>query len=236
MPETKDLFLGFDPGGHGRPSSKGKFGWSICGEVDGLLQERLQTGLAHDAWEAINQVKGAIASLGPRDNPWVRAAGIDAPLLWNKRGDRKGYRKADCVLRRTLRDHNLPTASVLAPNALYGAVVVQGPLLVRHLSATWDLAITESHPTVLERLLPLIGQPQTERMVRQLTAGLVPTGRQDPMHHRRDATLCAVSAWAMVHRPKSCGWQNLYDEDFGLLNPSQIPVGYWMPIPNAPSR
>ena len=127
MPETKDLFLGFDPGGHGRPSSKGKFGWSICGEVDGLLQERLQTGLAHDAWEAINQVKGAIASLGPRDNPWVRAAGIDAPLLWNKRGDRKGYRKADCVLRRTLRDQNLPTASVLAPNALYGATTDGGP-------------------------------------------------------------------------------------------------------------
>ncbi len=183
------------------------------------------TGLADDAWDAITQVDGKIKSLYPHS--CVRAAGIDAPLLWNKRGDRKGYRKAECVLRKVLEDTCGPVDRVLTSNSLYGAVVVQGTLLSRHLSEKWDLTITESHPKVLECLVNHTGQRQ---MVKSLTARLVTTHKKNPTHHERDATLSAVSAWAAIYAnpPK---WQNLYDCDLSLLNPSQIPVGYWMPIP-----
>ena len=215
-----DFILGFDPGG------QGNFGWSVCKEVGDCLSppEPGKTGLANDAWDAMKQVKGALP-----DNPTVLAAGIDAPLQWNKRGDRKGYRKADCELRRVLEETQGPVGRVLPINSLYGAVVVQGSLLVRHLSHKWDLAISESHPKVLEHLLCHMGQPEMVCMVNQLTEKLCPQNDRDPIRHERDATLCAVSAWAMRHHQP--GWQNLYDGDFGLLNPSPVPVGYWMPSP-----
>ncbi len=219
--EPVNLFLGFDPGG------KDNFGWSICREAGGLLQPCPVTGLADDAWDAITQVKDKIASLYPQRNSCVRAAGIDAPLKWNKRGDSKGYRKADCELRKVLEDTGGPVNRVLASNSLVGAVVVQGPLLVRHLSETRDLTITESHPKALECLVNHTGQRQ---MVKSLTARLVTTHKKDPTHHERDATLSAVSAWAAIYE-KPPKWQNLYDWDPDLFNPSQLPVGYWMPIP-----
>ena len=216
MPETKDLFLGFDPGGIDN------FGWSICIEVNGFLQRQLCTGLADDAWDAITQVRNAIMRLGDSSSLSVRAAGIDAPLLWNKRGDNNGRRRADYVLIAALEQTGFPQPArntVLALNSLRGADVVQGSLLVRHLSATWDLAITECHPTVIEHLLNHMGQ---QDMVAGLTEGLV--------DDERDATLAAISAWAAYRRPGD-QWQDLFDQDYGLVNPSQIPVGYWMPIP-----
>lgn len=231
-PEVKNLVLGFDPGGSGKSGSKGNFGWSICSEVNGLLQERLKTGLAFDAWDAIKKVKDAVAYFGDQGYSCVRAAGIDAPLLWNKRGDNNGRRGADYVLIEALEQALFPKPAmntVLAVNSLRGADVVQGLLLVRHLSTTWDIVITESHPTALEYLVHHIGQPQTVQMVQAVTAGLVPTDKKDPLNHKKDATLSAVSAWAALQTPPQ--WQNIYDGDLGLINPSQIPVGYWMPIP-----
>ena len=214
IPESKNLFLGFDPGG------EGNFGWSICREVAGVLQPRPTTGLADNAWDAITQVKDAIASLIPQYDSSVLAAGIDAPLMWNKIGDNYGRRGVDDILINALANNGLEMNSVLAPNSLYGAVVVQGPVLARQLSETWDLVVSESHPKVLEQLLPLTKQPEW-KMAQELTIGLD--------SHKKDAALSAISAWAAIRKPTR--WQNLYDRDSSLFTPSGIPVTYWMPIP-----
>ena len=212
MPESTGFILGFDPGG------KGRFGWSICSEAGGLLQPCPKTGLADDAWHAICKVKEALP-----DNPTVLAAGIDAPLFWST----KGNRKIDDVLDKAMRDTDYPPPKnggriVQAVNSLRGGCVVQGPLLAKLLSETcWDLKITECHPKVLQWLLPLLGKSDTARMVRHLTAGLV--------DHELDATLSAVSAWAAIHQ-KRTEWQNLYEEEVKRqgcpITPFTIPVGY----------
>ena len=237
--ELINLFLGFDPGG------KGKFGWSVCREVAGGLQ-CVKTGLADDAWHAIGKANESIAHGEHMHNSPVRAAGIDAPLLWNKRGDRKGYRKADCILRRALNKTHGPANRVLAINSLLGAVVVQGLLLVRHLSEmprARDMMITESHPAAFRHLLSKARQPEMKKTADRLTADLA-TCKKRGAHkgdskgcvickqdsHRQDATLCAVAAWAAIRRPPK--WQDLYHQDFGLFNPTQIPVCYWMPVPD----
>ena len=214
MQEQPNLVLGFDPGG------LGAFGWSICQQVCGQLQGPFQTGLADNAWHAQNQLQAHLP-----DHARVLAAGIDAPLYWDKRGDMQGFREVDYRLRAALEANNHPNGYVVSPNGLYGAVLMQGALLARILTATWDLTISESHPTVLDLLLPHNGQPAVVDMRDALMDGL----RDDVTPHERDATLAAISAWAAIQRPP--GWQNLYDQDPRLINPSQIPASYWMPIP-----
>ena len=238
MPESTGFILGFDPGGQGH------FGWSICREVNGILQPPQQTGLANDAWDALTQVRAAMP-----DNPTVLAAGIDAPLFWSK----KGGRQVDVVLRDALRDTHFPASklsgTVQAVNSLRGSCVAQGMLLARFLKDTWDhLTITESHPRALCHLLDQMGHRD---LVTHLTAGLADY-KQDPTlclcgcwraikpqprlaDHKRDATLSAVSAWAAI-QPNPPGWQNLYDEYDEIekpyrIKPFDIPVSYWMPNP-----
>lgn len=217
-----NLFLGFDPAG------MGNFGWSICREVDGVL-ERIVTGLANDALDATNAVRYVFENGFLEGHARVRAAGIDAPLTWSRRGDDRGFRQTDRALIHLLEPIGGPTNRVLSVNSLAGAVAVQGVLLVRHLSAVWDLAITESHPKALEYLLENLGQHRAvHQMALALTANLNNAPGND---HERDATLSAVSAWAAIRRRTSPNWQNLYDGDDCLFNPSGIPVSYWMPIP-----
>ena len=219
-PGTVNLFLGFDPAGIK------KFGWSICREINGGL-ELVKPGLVGDAWDVINAVKDEPRSQYPKGNFRVLAAGIDVPLLWNRKGNNKGWRKVDSVLRRELARTDGPSDRVLTTNSLQGAIAIQGVLLVRHLSEAWELKITESHPKALEHLLTKTKQSP---MVRSLTKGLSSAPGPDD---ERDATLSAVSAWAAIRKRSSPHWQNLYDLDNGLFNPSGIPVSYWMPIPGA---
>ena len=216
MAEPMNIFLGFDPGGGGKPKEKGKFGWSICREVGGQL-ERVTTGLAKEAWDALSQVKNELERYNRQSNARVFAAGIDAPLFWT----RTGKRTVDDFIKQESGIRPLPIAS------LYGAAAVQGPLLARHISDTWDsLPITESYPRVLEYLLVHTGKYQAEhKMVKRLTEGLNATPGQN---HERDATLCAVSAWATIRQPAN--WQNLYLREPGPITPFDIPVSYWMPI------
>ena len=214
MQQQQYLILGFDPGGIGN------FGWSICQQINGRLEIPLQTGLADNAWQAKDQVQAHIP-----DDARVLAAGIDAPLYWDKRGDMQGFRGVDHQLQAALENNGLPVNHVASPNGLYGAVIMQGALLARVLSCTWDLAISESHPTALNLLLPLNGQPAVVDMWENLMNGIP----QDVAIHERDATLAAISGWAAIQRPPS--WQNLYDQDARLINPSSIPSSYWMPIP-----
>ena len=215
--EALNLFLGFDPGG------KRRFGWSIVSEVGGNLQPCPRTGLADDAWDAMTQVKAAITSLGHRGGFCVRGAGIDAPLLWTKRGDRG----VEVVLREALRNTGFPSGklggTVQAVNSLRGACVVQGSLLVRHLTETWDLAITESHPAAFHHLLSRVGPPGMITTANRLTAGMA--------SDERDATLCAVAAFAAQQQPSLPKWRNLYVDEPCLIRQFDRPVSYWMPIP-----
>ena len=238
MPDPTGFILGFDPGGEDH------FGWSICETAGGELQAPATTGLANNAWDAIDRVKKAL----PND-PTVLAAGIDAPLFWSKNVDRK----VDVVLRQALRNTKFPASklsgTVQTVNSLQGACVVQGPLLAWYLRDAWDhLQITESHPKVLHHLLHQMGQ---QEMIRRLIAGFIDSN-QDPKFcqcgcdeatkpeasladHKRDATLSAVSAWAAIQpRPSLPNWQNLYVayvEEPCPIQPLNMPVSYWMPIP-----
>ena len=213
--EPNGVLLGFDPGGRGR------FGWSICTTSAGDLQPSPTTGLADDAWDAFSQVKEALECSGLDPCSSVLAAGIDAPMFWSRRGNRT----VDEILRRRLKESGYPPSklggTVQQVNSLRGACIVQGTLLGRYLHEEWELPLTEAHPKVLRHLLRRSKQPNQVEMVRRLTEGLV--------DHQLDATLSAVAAWAMIHKPP--GWRNLYDQECSPVHPFAVPVGYWMPDP-----
>ena len=222
MPNSNGVILGFDPGGQGDrrgPGNLGNFGWSICTEGNGELRCK-KTGLGKDAQDVISKVKADIP-----DNATVLAAGIDAPLFWDRTGTN---RKADDILKRALSEEPClpeePCPTVIPINSLHGACVVQGPLLVRHISDTdWQPLITESHPKALRYLLRKHGLSEVS-MLDRLTKGLD--------SHELDATLAAVSAWAAIYRNQpGSGWQNLYDKECRPCRPFEIPISYWMPIP-----
>ena len=214
MPKPNGFILGFDPGGIG------KFGWSICRVSNGHLQQRLETGLADDAWDALLQVKQALGRYSPSGNLPVFAAGIDAPMFWSN----KGSRTVDNVVKDALKAKRFPTPSgtVQQVNSLRGACLVQGVLVGKYLHETWNLKITEAHPGALDYLLGYLNQPKVVGMVNHMTAGLADSDE-------RDATLAAVAAWAMLHQ--SPGWQNLYELEYCPVQPFNTPVSYWMPIP-----
>ncbi len=238
---TTKLFMGFDPGGAGSSRGciagcRGHFGWSVCCESAHGIVGRLDNGLSTDAWGAVKRVKAVIEAQFPEGNCLVVAAGIDVPLLWNKKGDNKGTRNADIVLRQALNDTGFPRRSVggtvQAINSLRGADVVQGLLVARHLREKWDLMITESHPKAFHHLLFRVNHPQLEAMVSPLTMDLLPHDRNNcESQHEIDATMGAITAWAAIRCRHDGHWRNLYTGDLNLFNPSGVPVSYWMPIP-----
>ncbi len=220
MPESIGLILGFDPGGANR------FGWSVCSAGADHLQQPLKTGLADDAWDALIRVKKAFRDFDLPENPQVLAAGIDAPLFWGRRRNRR----VDDVLRQALKKNKFPTpgGTVQQVNSLRGACLVQGVLLAKYLRE-WDpqLPFTEAHPKALQHLLLHSGQPEMTTLAR-LTEGL------EDREHQRDATLSAIAAWAMYKELR--GWENLYDRECCPVQPFDTPVAYWMPIPKEKGR
>ncbi len=224
MAGSNGIELGFDPGG------KGSFGWSVCSYISGNpgSLERIKTGLADDAWDALSRVKDAIRCSAFQDGYPVLAAGIDAPLFWSREGNRK---KVEQILREVLSCAGFenPGSTVQAVNSLRGACSVQGVLLARYLHCTWKSLVTESHPKALQHLVRHTGQPDLEKLVERLTRGLASQERE----HERDATLAAVSAWAAIDKGNLPGcWTNLYEEEpKPIQQPFGTPVSYWMPIP-----
>ena len=209
MPGPDGIILGFDPGGGGN------FGWSICLTDDGQLEKPLKTGLAHDALSARNAAKNFVDENPAAKGLQVPAAGIDAPMYWG----RSGNRVKDDILREELRKIGLKVR-VLAVNSLWGAVLVQGVLLGKYLRQEWkDLPITECHPNALRPLLKHSEQHKVVEMMDKLTEGT--------KDHELDATLAAISAWAMVHLPH--GWRDLYELEPQPVQPFGTPVAYWMP-------
>ena len=198
-----------------------------------MLEPPIETGWARNAQDALLKVKEALKRHRPSGNPPIRAAGIDAPLFWSKQGDRQ----IDEVIRGALRATKFPRSKLggtpMTVNSLPGACVVQGQLLVKILRENSELPITESHPAAFYHLLKHSGQPgtvETFDMAQRLIENLAEA------EHERDATLCVVAAWAMMHYKNSPGWQNLYEVEKHESCPIQPfdfdpPVSYWMPIP-----
>ena len=215
MPSPDGIVLGFDPGG------KNAFGWSVCVARDGQLQPPIGTNVANSAIEALKQVEEYLERVCVTRVFPLLAAGIDAPMFWSEQGNRA----VDQWLRDSVRAAGL-TGLVMQVNSLQGSVLVQGVLLGEMLFDTWGLEITESHPKVLLHLLEHSRRPLELPMAKRATYGL--------KDHVRDATLAAISAWAMVHKP--CGWQNLYELECKVqkcqpVQPFNTHVAYWMPIP-----
>lgn len=196
MGEPVEVFLGFDPGGIG------KFGWSICWEnCEGEFVQR-DSGIGNCAGEVVTAVLGELPP-----NSRVLAAGIDAPLFWDRTGSM--YRRADEIIQEA-------GGHPVAINGLYGAVVAQGVLLAGLLCQHFgNLAITEAFPGALRGLLDPL--PTVLNPAEGETA------------HERDARTGAYAAWAMWNGLD--GWRNLFwaePDPFLLL---EQPVSYWMPIP-----
>ena len=238
--EPANIFLGFDPGG------QGNFGWSICHEVNGVLQPpaQCQTGVANDALDALNRVKCHVPK-----NAIVCAAGIDAPLFWGEAGNRQ----IEPIIRKALKAAKFPSnrlgGTVQEVNSLQGACLAQGLILadlLHHDRDLPDLMISECHPKALAYLLNRAGQyyDETAAMAMELIAPLADGNQRATTlwdrfefitrgpEHERDATLSAISGWA-GHRDQP-HWQNLYLREPNPRRPFGTCVSFWMPIaPNA---
>ena len=204
------IVLGFDPGG------RGNFGWSVCQTDGSSLPTVLKTGLASDAEGAIDQVQQVMEWLDPSMLK-VLAAGIDAPMFWSG----KGNRKIDDIISKEIKKGSSAGKGkprVLAVNSLWGSVVVQGLLLANRLYQMYEPKITETHP---KALLYLLGELKQDGEMNQLIAGL-------GSEHERDAVVSAYAAWAMLDG--FGGWRDIYLDEPDPVLPFDIPVSYWMPI------
>ena len=123
------IYLGFDPGGIG------KFG---CACLDG------DTGTAHlKVLSSVDEAIKYVSCVKAKDR--ITAAGIDTLLHWQS--TRSGWRPADVFLRSM---YPKTKSSVIAPNALYSSMTVQGAALAFHLRKKWpEINLTETHPKVL---------------------------------------------------------------------------------------
>lgn len=208
-----DSFLGFDPGG------AGAFGWCVLSGAQLPLQLR-RRGIAHHAMEAVD---GALSVVGDSK---ARAAGIDAPLFWQARGDRN----ADQIVRKEVVRLGCNGGTVNSVNSMRGACLIQGMMtgmLLRQRIP--DLAVTESHPKALLWMLnfatkgnPVVGIALSN--LSQLVVGDT-SGASD---HERDAMLGAFTAFAMAKALP--GWRNLYLEEPNVMSPLDPPPGYWLPL------
>ena len=201
MNEPIEIFLGFDPGGATEPA----FGWSVCKQNAAGQFEQLTSDVGHYAEEVVAAVLGELDGLPLAK---VVAAGIDAPLFWNRQGEL--YRNADAII--TGADCRNPVSI----NGLYGAVVAQGVLLAALLRQHFvNFRITEAFPGALLDLLN--PAPAVLEML------------PDETDHQRDARVAAYAAWCM-HR-QAPGWRDLFPEEPDPVLPLGTPVSYWMPIP-----
>jgi hypothetical protein len=210
------VILGFDPGGERR------FGWCVAHVTQGRLRLRC-ADIASNAKEAVDAV------IEKASSEEVVAAGIDSPLMWVSKGDRK----ADVTVRIAIEKLGAPypNGTVQHVNSLRGACLSQG-IMAAHLlrRVLPDIRITESHPKALLWLLNIAtkGHPEGDVGVSGLS-DLIESNAMDLSDHERDAVLGAVAAFAMIENRS--GWRNLYRDEEAKYGFTPVPnVEYWMPI------
>lgn len=193
------VLLGFDPGG------KDSFGWAmVCLERGGAFVA-LECGVESNAPDAVR----AAARHAPSKPDGI---GIDAPLFWVDKGDRR----ADAAIRTRLVAAGGKSGTVSSVNSLRGACVVQGILTARRVAAEWPAAlVTEAHPKALLRLYA-----EAQKFVEShLPASYA--------EHSRDAALAALAAWAAV--TAQVDWINLVLGESEPFFPAGREVSYWFP-------
>lgn len=207
----KIKFVGFDPGG------RKKFGWCVLTMEDG--HETIKSGVVDDAEAAIEKVDDELDGVVPR------CVGIDAPLYWISRGDRK----ADQAVREMyfsskgvpgLKNEHLKATKVLAVNSLRGACLVQGLLVANMCMERWDSAeITECHPKALLHV-SMAARDFVER------SGMVEIDGDDD--DERDAALAAFAAYFGREENK---WEDLLkkEEQRPIFPLGLKDVHYWFP-------
>ena len=209
-----DAFLGFDPGG------AGAFGWCVLSGAQLPLQ-LVKRGVANHATQVVDDVLSAVGA------NQIRAAGIDAPLFWQPKGDRN----ADQIVRNKVVAMGCNGGTVNAVNSMRGACLIQGMMTAMILRKQMPkMPITESHPKALLWLLNIAagGNPTSAialASLGQLFVGDV-SGASD---HERDAALGAFTAFAMTTALP--GWQDLYPKEPKVISPLDPPPGYWLPVP-----
>lgn len=139
---TPSYLLGYDPGG------EHAHGLALCevAQVDGCWCPRsLQVATASSVREVLAWVEAQ--TQGGR----ILAVGLDTLTEWNSGNG--GWRPADLWLRKTYPTVRL---SVTPPNALFGAMAVNGASFLHLLAPRFEqegTQITEAHPKVLHYAL-----------------------------------------------------------------------------------
>lgn len=216
MNEPVEIFLGFDPGG----ATEIAFGWCVCTQNAAGQFEKLASDVCHYAGEAVEQVLAVLPA-----NSCVLAAGIDAPLFWNRRGE----------IRRTVDEiiHAAGGRHPVAINGLVGAVVAQGPLLAALLRQQFvNFQITEAFPGALRDLL--LARSDDNALPAELERYEADLRRSpnDNENHEWDALAAAYAAWRMYQRDPE--WRDLFQREPDPVLPLGTPVSYWMPIRQQP--
>ena len=218
MSEPVDVFLGFDPGGKGRcrrkdchgDCGKGNFGWSVCTSCNQdagcLCLKVVKSGVSCSAKGVLDEVTRYLSKCLPEGN--VRAAGIDAPLFYNYMGE---DRTVDKIIRNRLGNTH---STVMPVNSLKGACLIQGVLLACQIHQVFKCSITEAHPGASIRIDTCM-----PGKIKRLPSN----------EHQRDSAFAAYAARAMYMKEE--GWRNLFEEEASPIRPLDIPVSYWMPIP-----
>lgn len=220
------LMVGFDPGG------RKQFGWCVLEGTGDLPLGLLNSGVVDSAADALAAAKAVVGLRCPE------AVGIDSPLFWVPKGDRR----ADSVVREAVKRAGSKHAggTVQQVNSLRGACIAQG-VLAAHLSrASWPtVRITESHPKALLWLLAVASKGRPPTAVSMVHLGQFIRSQVSRLgEHERDAALGGFAAWAMLAMRD--GWRNLATCEKDAFMPVPV-VEYWMPAeaveqPNAPDE
>jgi hypothetical protein len=204
MADRNGIYLGFDPGGHG------KFGTAL---LDG---NRVTAHTVNNVDDAMNW---AVRTCGSRQPV---AAGIDTLLHWATATS--GLRPCDLQLRAK---YQPVRNSIMAPNSLYGAMAIGGVALALRLREVWpELVLNETHPKVL--LHALGAQRYNSKTVDVAVRWLVNRAHGADWkiegEHEFDA---ALSSWA-TQTGLAEGWADIIGDHSDLLFPAGQ-VGYLWP-------
>lgn len=124
------IVLGIRPGG--------RYSFAVAALYwTGKLPGKLVAIRSHSGVQAVlDDLMGIVGEWGE-----LTAAAVDAPLTWN--GSPTGWRKCDDKLREMLPEW-APKSWIRSPNAMPGAVGIQGPAL------TWSMALEKRHGNLPE--------------------------------------------------------------------------------------
>jgi hypothetical protein len=221
---TDSIILGYDPGGDH------KHGVAALSVVHGAIV-KVEVATARAVESALGWFRSRIdASKPPRIG-----LGVDTLTVWST--GPSGWRPADRLLRAA---YPAAANSVVASNSLYGAMAVNGMLLMARLREQHPtMVISETHPKVLFQALASTRYDYRSNAVdmgsslAQWLGAAVPPLAND---HEWDAIASAYAAWQGC-----CG---RWSSDLHLLHTSPgesllWPVGrtsfYWPTLPKAAS-